>query len=79
MIDCWMVGGCPGKLNSTHFGQGVEELRLELTSLVGGDGLRATEAGYPVAKAKEGTCHGFGCDVWDGNGLWPSREAFDRS
>jgi hypothetical protein len=41
-VGCWNVGGCLGKLNSTHFGQGVEELRFELTSLVGGDGLRVT-------------------------------------
>jgi hypothetical protein len=72
-----MVSGCPGKLNSTHFGQGVEELRLELPSLVGGDGLRATEARYPAGK--EGACHSFGCDVRDGNGFWPAREAVDRS
>jgi hypothetical protein len=55
----------------------VEELRLELTSLVGGDGLRATETEYPAAK--EGTCHGFGCDVWDEDGFWLSREAVDHS
>jgi hypothetical protein len=72
-----MVGSCPGKLNSTHFGQGVEELRLELTSLVGGDSLRATEAGYPAGKG--GTCHGFGCDVWGEDGFWPSREVVDSS
>jgi hypothetical protein len=71
-IGCWMVGGCPGKLNSTHFGQGVE-----LSSLVGGGDLRATEAGYPAGK--EGTCHGFGCDVWDGNGFWPAHKAADRN
>jgi hypothetical protein len=76
-IGCWMVGGSPGKLNSSHFGQRVEELQLELTSLVGGDGLWATEAGYPAGK--EGTCHGFSCDVWDGVGFWPAREAVDRS
>jgi hypothetical protein len=76
-VGCWMVGGFPGKLNSTHFGQGVEELRLQLTSLIGGDGLRATKAGYPAGK--EGTCHGFGCDVWDGDGFWLSREAVDCS
>jgi hypothetical protein len=52
---CRMVGGCPGELNSTHSGQEVDESRLELTSLVSGDGLRATEAGYPAVN--EGACH----------------------
>jgi hypothetical protein len=72
-----MVGGCPGKLNSTHFGQAVEELRLKLSFLVGGDGLRATEARYPAGK--EGACHGVCCDVRDGNGFWLVCEAVDRS
>jgi hypothetical protein len=49
----WMVGGCPGKLKYTHFGQGVEELRLKLTSLVGGDGLRATKRDIqPLKRAR---------------------------
>jgi hypothetical protein len=76
-IGCWMVGGCPGELNSSHSGQGVEELRLELTSLVGGDGLRATEAGYPAGH--EGACHSLSIDVRDGNCFWPARETVDRS
>jgi hypothetical protein len=41
-----MVGRCPGELYATQFGQRVKKLRLELY-LVGGDGLRATKAGYP--------------------------------
>jgi hypothetical protein len=45
-----MVGRCPRELYATQFGQGVEELRLELPSLVGGDGLRATESGYPAGR-----------------------------
>jgi hypothetical protein len=45
-----VVGGCPRELNATKLGQGVEELRLKLTSLVGGEGLRATEAGYPAGQ-----------------------------
>jgi hypothetical protein len=60
---CWVVGGCPGELGSTHPGQGAEELRLELTSLVRGDSLRATETGYVAGN--EGTCHDLGCDVRD--------------
>jgi hypothetical protein len=67
-----VVGGCPGELGSTHPGQGVEELRLELTSLVRGDSLRATETGYPADN--EGVCHGLGCDVRDWNCFWPARE-----
>jgi hypothetical protein len=30
-----------------QLGQGVEELRFKLTSLVDSDGLRTTEVGYP--------------------------------
>jgi hypothetical protein len=41
--------------------------------MVGGDNLRATETGYPAGH--EGASHGFGCDVWDGDGFWPSCEA----
>jgi hypothetical protein len=39
-----MVGGRPQELNTTQLGQGLEELRFELASLVGGDGLWTTEA-----------------------------------
>jgi hypothetical protein len=42
-----MVGGHPRKLNATHPGEGLKKLRFKLTSLLGGGGLRATEAGYP--------------------------------
>jgi hypothetical protein len=31
-------------MDAAHAGQGVEELRFELLALVGGDGLRASEA-----------------------------------
>jgi hypothetical protein len=72
-VDCGMVDGCPGKLNSTQFGQGVEDLWLKRTSLVDGDGLRATEAG------QEGAYHGVGCAVQDGDGFWPVREAVSES
>jgi hypothetical protein len=43
-----MVGGIPRKLNSTQFGHRVDEFRLNLQSLVGAQGLRAAEAGYPA-------------------------------
>jgi hypothetical protein len=43
-VGCGMIRGCSGNVNATEFGQGVEELRLKLTSLVGGDGLWATVA-----------------------------------
>jgi hypothetical protein len=72
-----MVGGCRGEQDSAHSGQGAEELRLELTALVRGDSLRATEAGYPAGN--EGACHGFGCDVRDWDCFWPARVAVDRS
>jgi hypothetical protein len=40
----------PVSPNMPNNSQGVEELRFKLTSLVGGDGLRATEAGYPAGQ-----------------------------
>jgi hypothetical protein len=45
-----MVGGRPRELNATQPGQGLEKLRFELTFLVGGDGLWATEAEYPASQ-----------------------------
>jgi hypothetical protein len=48
-----VVGGHPEELNATQTGQGLEKLRFKLTSLVGGDGLQATEDGYqPVSRAR---------------------------
>jgi hypothetical protein len=46
------MGGCAGQLNSAYFGQEVEEMGLKLKSLVGGDGLRATEKGYPGGRGE---------------------------
>jgi hypothetical protein len=43
-----VVSGCLRELNATHPGQGLEKLGVKLTSLVGGDGLRAAKAGYPA-------------------------------
>jgi hypothetical protein len=37
-------------MDVTQFGQGMEELGFELSSLVRGDGLQATEAGYPTGQ-----------------------------
>jgi hypothetical protein len=45
-----VVGGRPREMNATQPGQGVEKLRFKLTSLVSGDGLRTTEAGYPAGQ-----------------------------
>jgi hypothetical protein len=45
-----MVGGGPRELDATQLGQGPEKLGFELTSLVGSDGLRAAEAGYPAGQ-----------------------------
>jgi hypothetical protein len=72
-----MVSSCLGKLNSTHFGQEVQELWLELTSLVHGDDLRATEAPYPAGQY--GACHTLDCEVRNRNGFWPAREAVNCS
>jgi hypothetical protein len=51
----------------------LEELGFKLMSLVGGDGLRATEAG------QQGTCHGVGCDVGNGDDFRPAGETVDCS
>jgi hypothetical protein len=52
-ISRGVVGGCLRELNTTQPGQELEKLRFKLTSLVGGDGLRATEEGYqPVSRAR---------------------------
>jgi hypothetical protein len=40
-----MVGGFPRKLNFTQFGHHVDELLLNLPSLVGVQGLQAAEVG----------------------------------
>jgi hypothetical protein len=72
-----VVGGCSRDLNSKQSGQGLEKLRFELTSLVGGDGLWTTEAGYLALQQR--ACHGVACDVWDGHDFWPSGEAVDCS
>jgi hypothetical protein len=45
-----VVGGHPRQLNAAHLGQGFEKLGFELTSLLSGDDLRATEAGYPAGQ-----------------------------
>jgi hypothetical protein len=45
-----VVGGGPRELDATQLGQGPEKLGFELTSLIGGDGLRAAEAGHPAGK-----------------------------
>jgi hypothetical protein len=35
-VGCRVVDGCPWQLYSTQFGQRAKQLRLELTSLIGG-------------------------------------------
>jgi hypothetical protein len=49
-VSCGVVGGYPQEQNATQVDLGVEEFRFELTSLFGGDGLWATEAGYPAGQ-----------------------------
>jgi hypothetical protein len=58
-----------------QLGQGVEELRLRLTSLVGSNGLRTTKAGYLTGQ--EDACHSVSCDVRDGDNFWPAGETVD--
>ena len=38
-IGRWMIGSCPAEMDIAQLRQVVEELRLELAHLVGGDGL----------------------------------------
>jgi hypothetical protein len=45
-----VVGGRPRELNATHPGHRLEKLGFKLTSLVGGDGVRATEVEYPAGQ-----------------------------
>jgi hypothetical protein len=47
-VSCGVVGGCPREFNATLPGEGLEKLKFELKTLVSGDGLGATEAGYPT-------------------------------
>jgi hypothetical protein len=45
-----MVGGCPAEVDAPYLGQTMEELGLELASLVYSYCLRTTEAGYPTGE-----------------------------
>ena len=45
-----MAGACRTDTDSTQLRQVVEELQLELASLVGRDGLWTPEARYPVVQ-----------------------------
>jgi hypothetical protein len=49
---------------NAELGQELEELSFELMSLICGDGLWATEAGYPAGQWD--ACHGVAYDVRDG-------------
>jgi len=47
-IGCGVVGVRPAEVDATHLRQAVEELRLELASLVGRDCLWTPKACYPA-------------------------------
>jgi hypothetical protein len=49
-FSCGVVGGRPRDLNVTQPGQGLEELKFKLASLVCGGGLRITKSGYPAGQ-----------------------------
>jgi hypothetical protein len=57
-VNRGVVGGRPRELNAAHPCQGLENLGFELTSLAGGDGLGATEAGYSAGQLS--ASHGVG-------------------
>jgi len=72
-----VVGSRPAELDATHLRQAVEELRLELASLVGRDCLWTPKARYPARE--QGLQHRLCCDVRDGEGFLPAREtAYNR-
>jgi len=45
-----MVGTRPVEMDTTQLGQAVEDLRIELASLFGRDGLRTSEVIYPAGE-----------------------------
>jgi hypothetical protein len=45
-----MVGTRPVEMDTTQLRQAVEDLRIELASLVGRDGLRTAEVIYPAGE-----------------------------
>jgi len=47
-FGCGMAGARPGEVYTTQLRQAVENLLLELASLVGGDYLWAAKTWYPV-------------------------------
>jgi hypothetical protein len=49
-VSCGLVGGYPRMVDATQLGQGMEELRFKLMSLVSGDGLQTTDAGYTAGQ-----------------------------
>jgi hypothetical protein len=51
--------------------------RTQFASVVGDEGLWATETGYPAGR--EGVCHSVGCDVRYGEGRRPSSPTRDIS
>jgi len=47
-VGCGVVGSRPAEVDAAHFRQAMEEVRLELSSLFGGDGLWTAKTCYPV-------------------------------
>jgi hypothetical protein len=76
-------GGGRPEVDTTHLRQAVEELRLELASLISSDCLWTSKACYPAKE--QGARHYLCCDVRDGEGFRPlsetvySREAVLKS
>jgi hypothetical protein len=71
------VGSCmesrrARQMNAAHAGQGVEELRFELSALVGGDGVRASVT-HPSGQQGSGYC--LRRNVRQGNGVRPACKA----
>ena len=72
-VGSWVESRRAGQLDAAHAGQGVEELRLELPLLVGGDGLRASVTRYP--SGQQGSGYRLRRNVQQGNGFRPACEA----
>jgi hypothetical protein len=62
-----------GQMDAAHAGQGVKELRFELPSLFGGDGLRSSVTRYPPGE--QGLGYRLRRDILQAKGFQPACKA----
>ena len=72
-VGGWMESRCAGKVDATDVGQGVEQLRFELPTLVGGNGLRTSVTRYPFRYEDSG--YRLRRKFHQGDGFRPARKA----